>query len=60
MPYANDPRALSARAVDCQLGGDIHGHTTEALRTEVLTSRFHLQPRRAAIVAGIAWSLAHV
>ena len=52
----NDPRASSTRAVDCYLAGCNDGHTTEALRTEVLTRRFALQPRRAAILAGLAWS----
>lgn len=55
MLNANSPRAVSARAVECQLGGDIYGHITETLRTEVLTRRFALQPHRAAILASLAW-----
>jgi hypothetical protein len=50
----NDPRAMSAGAVECQLGGDIHGLTTAAFRTEVLASRFHLNRPFAALIASMA------
>jgi hypothetical protein len=51
----NGPRAMSAKAVDCQLAGDSYGHTTRSLRTEVLSARFHLQPARARLYAELAW-----
>jgi hypothetical protein len=58
MPNSNSPRAGSARAVNCLLGGDDHGHTIGMLRVEVLASRFHVPTHRAQLIAGLAWGSA--
>lgn len=52
----NDP-ARKGEAVECFLAGCSDGYIASGIRTEVLTARYHLQPRRAALLAGLAWEV---